>query len=62
VLKRKPMKKTPIKHFVEEALDALQFLDERSGPRSVQEYVLVLTAIQAELGKRIAAAIETIDE
>jgi hypothetical protein len=56
------MKKSSTKHFVEEALDALQFLDERSGPRSVQEYVLVLTAIQAELGKRIAAAVETIDE
>ena len=56
------MKKTTVKHFVDEALDALQFLDERSGPASVQEYVRVLTAIQAELGKRIAAAVENIDE
>ena len=44
--------------FITEALDALQFLDEREGPASVAEYVHVLTAIQAELGERIRTAVE----
>lgn len=44
--------------FVREAMDALQFLEERGGPEDVAEYVYVLTAIQAELGERIRAAVE----
>jgi len=47
--------------FITEALDALQFLEEREGPASVAEYVHVLTAIQAELGERIRAANEDAD-
>lgn len=54
------MKKTN-PHFAH-ALEALEFLDEKGGPETVQEYIWVLTAIQAELGKRIVVAVEMIDE
>lgn len=50
--------KASAQSFIDEALDALQFLEEREGPASVAEYVYVLTAIQAELGERICAAVE----
>lgn len=53
--------KSNIKHFVDQALEALQFLEEKDGPDTVQEYVRVLTTIQAELGKRITASVEMID-
>ncbi len=55
---KKKFTKASAQAFITEALDALQFLEKREGPESVAEYVHVLTAIQAELGERICAAVE----
>jgi len=56
--RKKKYTKASAQAFITEALDALQFLEEREGPESVAEYVHVLTAIQAELGERIRTAVE----
>lgn len=44
--------------YYEQAIEALQFIEEMDGPQTLQGYVETLTRIQTELSRRIMSAVD----